>query len=111
MVENNPTQTFRNVWDQLMNVHKMGRHSVYAWTETLIRCLGFPMECDSFFMAEAESSRNGLCYAIGRDDLLTKHHKKATDGSRISNGEISYLESELGILMEQIRVRYPGVPV
>lgn len=111
VVENDPTQTFRNVWDQLIKVHKMGRHSVYAWTETLIRCLNFPMECDDFFMAEAESSRNGLCYALGRDDLLTKHDKKVGDGSRISSQDILYLESELGALMEDIRFRYPGVPV
>jgi len=102
--------TFHNVWDTLMTVHKMGRHSVYAWTETLIRCLGLPMECDSFFMAEAESSRNGLCYALSREDLLTHHDKKA-NGKRISAAEIKWLEGELETLMLELRQRWPKLPV
>jgi hypothetical protein len=103
-------RSFRNVWDSLMQVHKMGRHSVYAWTETLIRCLGLPMECDSFFMAEAESSRNGLCYALCREDLVT-HHDKKPDGKRISAGEIKWLEAELETLMLELLTRWPKLPV
>jgi hypothetical protein len=111
VVDGDPKQSFRNVWNALLKVHKMGRHSVYAWTETLIRCVGLPLECDSFFMAEAESSRNGLCYAMGRDDLLTKQEKKLSDGTALSKAEIAYLEAELERLMDEIRLRYPHVPV
>lgn len=104
------TRSFRNIWDKLHKVHKMGRHSVYAWTETLIRCLGLPIECDSFFMAEAESSRNGLCYALYREDLLT-HHDKKSDGTRISKAEIKWLEDELETLMTELRNRFDFLPV
>lgn len=109
--KDDPKQSFRNVWAALLKVHKMGRHSVYAWTETLIRCLGLPMECDSFFMDEAESSRNGLCYALGRDDLVTKHDKKLASNERISKIEIKWLEDELEKLMAELKQRWPHLPV
>jgi len=110
MVED-PKQSFRNVWAGLLKVKGMGRHSVYAWVETLIRCVGLPLECDSFFMAEAESSRNGLCYALGRDDLLTKHDKKLATGEAISSLEIKWLEQELETLMHEMKGRFPNLPV
>ncbi|HET9409073.1 MAG TPA: hypothetical protein VFO39_17650 [Candidatus Sulfotelmatobacter sp.] len=66
MVPYDPTTSFNNCWAELHKVYKMGRHSVYAWTETLMRCLGLPIRCPSFYMDIAESSRNGLCYALDR---------------------------------------------
>jgi Alpha-glutamyl/putrescinyl thymine pyrophosphorylase clade 2/Glutamine amidotransferase domain len=111
LVTRDPVASFNNCWIALHKVFKMGRHSVYAWTEALIRCLGLPLECPSFYMDIAESSRNGLCNAIGRDDLVTHHDKKFSDGARISKTEIKYLEEELEHLMADIRHRYPNVPV
>jgi hypothetical protein len=111
LVPGNPIRSFENCWATLHKVFKMGRHSVYAWTETLIRCLGLPLQCPSFYMDIAESSRNGFCYAIGRDDLVTKHDKKLSDGTRISKAEIKYLEGELEILMADLRQAYPQMPV
>jgi Alpha-glutamyl/putrescinyl thymine pyrophosphorylase clade 2/Glutamine amidotransferase domain len=111
IVPGDPVTSFNNCWRELNKVHRMGRHSVYAWTETLIRCVGLPIQCPSFYMSEAESSRNGLCYAIGRDDLVTKHDKKLTDGERISDAEIAYLDAQLEDLMSEIRNRYPSIPV
>lgn len=111
MVPYDPTASFNNCWAELHKVYKMGRHSVYAWTETLMRCLGLPIRCPSFYMDIAESSRNGLCYALDRDDLVTKHDKKLSDGARISKAEIAYLEGELDRLMADIHVCFPKIPV
>ena len=111
MAPQDPTTSFNNCWTELHKVFKMGRHSVYAWTETLMRCLGLPIRCPSFYMDIAESSRNGLCYALDRDDLVTKDDKKLSDGVRISKAEIAHLEAELDRLMADIRERYPSIPV
>lgn len=111
IVPYDPMASFNNCWTELHKVYKMGRHSVYAWTETLMRCLGLPIQCPSFYMDIAESSRNGLCYALGRDGLVTKHDKKLSDGARISKAEIAYLEGELDRLMADIHVCFPKIPV
>lgn len=111
MVPFDATTSFTNCWTELHKVYKMGRHSVYAWTETLMRCLGLPIRCPSFYMGIAESSRNGLCYAVDRDDLVTKHDKKLSNGAHISKAEIAYLEGELDSLMADIHDCYPGIPV
>jgi hypothetical protein len=99
MVPDDPAASFNNCWNELHKVHKMGRHSVYAWTETLMPSLGLPIRCPSFYMNIAESSRNGLCYAVDRNDLVTKHDKKLSNGAHISKAEIDYLEGELDRLM------------
>jgi hypothetical protein len=111
MVPYDAMASFNNCWTELHKVFKMGRHSVYAWTETLMRCLGLPIRCPSFYMDIAESSRNGLCYALDRDDLVTKNDKKLSNGVRISKAEIAYLEAELDRLMADIRECYPSIPV
>lgn len=42
-------------------------------------------------VGESESNRNGVCYLLNREDLITKHGFKS-DGSRISQEECLMLE-------------------
>lgn len=92
---------FHSVWNTLSNLHLFGRFSLFIYTETLKRCCLLPLDADTFFLREAESSRNGLCYALGRDKLID---------SPISKSDYVVLEDQGNTLLEFIHQLSLGLP-
>lgn len=97
-----PRENFHRVWDRLLNLRRFGRYAVYIYTEALARCMGMPIEADTCFLKEAKSSRNGLCYAIGRADWVD---------AQVRDIDFAVLESETEQLMAELREEYPSVAV
>lgn len=100
---------YTRVTAELAKVYRVGRHTAMAWAETLGRCCCVPFKypLSSFEMddTQAGSSRNGLCMAIDREDLIVPKHRKVPAAS------LEILNAELTALRDEIKAEHPGLPV
>lgn len=68
-----PATTYNNAYEHMRHVAQFGQFSMFLYLEAVHALTGFPMEPPSLSLREAQSSCNGLCYALGLDDLLRGH--------------------------------------
>lgn len=82
-----------NSWDYF------GRLSCWNYLEALALVTNHKtFDCPDFLLKDvsgSESNRNGVCFVIGREDLVTKHGIKKESGERITSEELELL-SERG---------------
>lgn len=102
LTSDNPVENFHSVWGAVSKFHKFGRYTNYVYTEALARCMGMPIQADTMFLKDAKSSRNGLCYAVGKPEWVDK---------TLAKPELMHLEQELETIMQEIKDEYPEVPV
>ena len=57
-------------------------------------------------LREARTSRNGLCYALGKDEWVRTAGKPA----RLSKEQFAYLQTQLRRLYHELLTEYPDVP-
>ena len=55
-----PVASFHAITERLRSIKYVGRHTAYAWTEILIRCVKLPIRCNTIFVKESHSPRKGL---------------------------------------------------
>lgn len=75
LLTNDPKTNFNIMWKEAKSWHKFGRYSAWFYLQTIKHCVGVNMEPDSLMLEDFEGSRshrNGLCYALGKDDLKDK---------------------------------------
>ncbi len=95
----NPVASFHAITNRLRSIKNVGRHTAYAWTEILIRCVKLPIQCDTIFVKEAKSPREGLLAAleVGDSDPRARDY--------------GWLDEQVDDLIREIRGRYPSVTV
>lgn len=105
-----PKVNFRILWDYIReNFYLFGRYSTFFYTETLKRCNGLNIECDSLFLEDipgSKSHRNGLCYVLGKDEWDLS--KKNTD-FKYESWMIEYLKEEGDKIIKEMKVEFPDV--
>lgn len=70
LVEGDPLETYRRAFRASGELYQFGRFALFLYLEAVHVVTGYPMEPDELDLANAESSRNGLCYALALDELL-----------------------------------------
>lgn len=70
MMSGDLREAYRKVYVECGNVFQMGRFGLFLWLEALNVVAEMPIHPPDIDWKNAQSSRNGLCYAIGRDDWL-----------------------------------------
>ena len=83
----NKEQTYGNCFKEFSEVYQMGRFSLFIYLDVIHHVTGYPIEPDGIDLKYAESSRNGLCYAIDREDLITHKGNK-----KLTQQELNYLQ-------------------
>ena len=83
-----------------------GRYSNFMYLETIYNLTKFPMWPTGLNLREARTSRNGLCYALGREDWVRKSGKAA----KLTKEQFAYLQGQLRRLYEEICADAPDVP-
>lgn len=101
LVRGDPKETYRRAWATASRVFYMGRFSLFLFLEAVAQLSGMPMEPDKLDLRDAESCRDGLCRAIGRDDLV---------GTRVTVSCAGMLQRELESLVSDARVAFPQIP-
>lgn len=99
-------ESYRSVSRSLATLPGYGRFALFIYTEALGVVCSLPIEPKQLDLRDAESSRNGVAFAIGRKDLVTG---KAGNGRHaISASEIGFLQKRLVELVYDFRIRYPN---
>ncbi len=88
---------YHNGYKELEKIRNVGRFTIFIYLDVLNRITTFKTEPGALVLAEAESCRNGLCYAIGRPDLLTLHKNRS-----YKDRELKFLAGELSALRSRV---------
>ena len=94
-----PVASFHAITEKLRSIKCVGRHTAYAWTEILIRCVRLPIQCDTIFVKESNSPRKGLLLALG------------LHGSDPRRKNYAWLDEQINGLIQEIKRRYPEIKV
>ena len=99
-----PTQTFDNLWTAVKGeLHKFGRYSTWFYIQHLVHTAGVPAEPTSLMLDDysgSRSHRNGLCFALGRDDWYDR---------KLEHQDYEWLEAEAREIVQEVRRRFPHV--
>lgn len=99
--EGDKKKDFYKLWNKANSWHKFGRYSSWFYIQTLKQCCDIPVDLDSLWFHDrsgSRSHRNGMCYAIGKDDWVD---------AKLSEEQVLFLENEARELLEETRVRFP----
>jgi hypothetical protein len=86
----------------------MGRFKLFLLLEAVHVVTGLPITPDAFPLEEAQSSRNGLCFALGRDDLLCGHDYPRDS---LDRAEMGWLHTKFMELLELMQKEFPNTRV
>jgi hypothetical protein len=68
-----PEETYKQAYKYMLNVYQLGRYSMFLYLEAVHAMTAFPMMPDGLDLRNSQSSRNGLCFAMNRDEWLRGH--------------------------------------
>jgi hypothetical protein len=99
-------QRYDKAYELFDNLYYFSRFSLFNFLEVIDGITSVKFNPTWFDLKLAESARNGLCYAIGRDDMVTLHHHP----SKLS---INYklLDDKLNQLKNELTTENPSLPV
>lgn len=104
---NNDAETYDNIYSAVLeNLYFFGRYSIFMYLETIYNLTNFPMMATGLNLKEARTSRNGLCYALGKDDWIRRAGKSA----KFTKEQFDYLQRKLSKLYAELLTEYPDVP-
>ena len=99
---------YQRCYEYFSQIKYMGRFKLFLLLEAVHVVTGLPIEPDRFPLEEAQSSRNGLCFALGRDDLLCGH---GYGRERIDRRDMEWLYGKFDELLELMRSEFPDTRV
>ena len=108
---NIPEETYEKVYKYLGNIYYVGRFSLFLITEIINVLTDFPMTPNSLDLSNAESCRNGLCYAIGADNWIHFHGKEGKNWKGLTTEQYDYLYKILNRLVKESKVEYPNLNI
>lgn len=91
---------YRNCWDAFAGMYQFGRFAMFLYLEAVHVVTGFPMEPPSMNLADAESCRNGLALAIGREDLNTHN-----TNLRLSKQQLAMLQQRFDAMVAEMKAK------
>jgi hypothetical protein len=96
--------SFDFAWNTISkNMYKFGRYSTWYYMQTLKDCVGLELLPDDLKLDDyngSKSHRNGLCFALGKDDWVNKKLHKSC---------IEYLNYEAANLQNELKNKYGTV--
>lgn len=89
------------------SIFTFGRLAIWNWIEALevVTDGEHGLDVSNFQLADiagSESNRNGVAYAISRDELVT-HHGKKHDGRAIRSREAGFLEKQAADIFDRLK--------
>jgi len=102
-ITKDPVETFYNLWDVANSWHKYGRYTSWFYLQTLNQCTDINLEVDSLWLHDysgSKSHRNGLCYAVGKDDWVDE---------KLSTTQLDVLNKESKEILNEVKLKFPNV--
>lgn len=98
----NEKQNFDNLWGAIIkNYHKFGRYTTWFYMQHLKHTAGIKIEPTSLMLNDysgSRSHRNGLCYALGKQDWIN---------TKLTAQEYEWLEKESEQIILELRETHP----
>lgn len=98
-----PFKNFHNLWEVVNSWHKFGRYTSWFYLQTLKQCGGVNLDIENLWLHDhsgSRSHRNGLCFAVGKDEWYNK---------KLSKDQTDSLESEAKEILLEVRNKFPEV--
>jgi len=98
-----PIKNFYTLWDVANSWHKFGRYTSWFYLQTLKQCVGVNLDIDSLWLHDrsgSRSHRNGLCYALGKDDWVNE---------KLNKDQIDWMEKQGAEILKETKARFPNV--
>lgn len=99
-----PAVAYQRAYDGMMQVRHVGRYALFLYLESVAVLTGFPMRPRGLDLRNSQSSRNGICYAIGRDDWLCGHNYGRTT---LPDHAYGVLNQALEMIVAEAHARRP----
>ena len=100
----NESRNFDNLWTYIKgDLHKFGRYSTWFYLQHLKHTAGIRINPTSLMLDDysgSRSHRNGLLYALGKDDLCD---------TKLTQSEYAGLESESTSILLETKSRFPDL--
>ena len=100
----NESRNFDNLWERIKgDLHKFGRYSTWFYLQHLKHTAGIRINPTSLMLDDysgSRSHRNGLLYALGKDDLCD---------TKLTQSEYASLESESTSILMETKSRFPDL--
>lgn len=97
-----PVENFEALWKIVKGQwYKFGRYTAFFYLQTLKHTCGVNVDCPTLLLADhsgSKSHRNGLCFAVGKDEWVNE---------KLSAAECLYLEDAGRELLLEARHRWP----
>jgi hypothetical protein len=97
-----PEVNFERLWDVVKSTwYKFGRYTAFFYLQTLKHTCDVNIDCPTLLLSDysgSKSHRNGLCYALGKDNWVNE---------KLSAAEYKWLEDGGRELLFEARRRWP----
>jgi len=98
-----PVENFYNLWKVTNSWHKFGRYTSWYYLQTIKQTCDIPIDVDSLWLHDhsgSKSHRNGMCYAVGKDEWVNQ---------KLTKDQVQYLEAEGREILAEVKMRFPEV--
>jgi hypothetical protein len=103
-----PAQTYQQAYEAAGQIYQMGRFALFLYLEAVHVVADYPMAPVGLDLRNAESSRNGLAYALGFDHWITG---KEAGRSALPKAAYSRLSTGLAWLMREAQQQRPDARI
>lgn len=96
---------FRKLFKEFQdNLYKFGRYTSWFYLQALKQCAGLKIDAPDLILGDihgSKSHRNGLLYALGKDEDVSKYPRS------LSELELTYLNEEARSMLHAIKLELP----
>lgn len=96
-------ENFDNVWEAVNSLHKFGRYTSWFYIQTLKQCADLNVDVPNLWLHDysgSKSHRNGLCYALGKDDWVS---------TKLTADQIQWMEDEGASILREVKLSHPNL--
>ena len=101
-----PIDAYDAVYEFTSQIYYFGRFSLFNYLEALHELTDLKLHPSILDLKEAESCRNGMCYACNMDNQITMHHKKPKETI-----EFDVIQEKLFKVKQELQNENPEIDV
>ncbi len=102
ILTDDPFVNFQRLWDEVNTWHKYGRYMSWFYIQTLKQTCGINVDIDNLWLGDysgSRSHRNGLCFALGKDEWVDK---------TLDKKQVEWMENKGSEILLEVREKYPS---
>lgn len=106
IIEGNQAESYNKIYKETSKLFYYGRFSLFNLIQAVFELTQIPIHPTGLELKQAQSCRNGLCYALDELDMITMHHKPSKKPI-----DYPFLKTHLVELYDNLKEVLPELPV